>query len=51
MSVKPNLIYIDDGYSANDIYQKYVNDNDDIYSPGYYKYNKRVITNRSNEFN
>ena len=42
--LKPSIIYIDDGNTANNIYQKFITNNNNIFEPGYYKYNN------SNEF-
>ena len=50
---KPGLIYIDDGNSATNTYQKFINnssfDDVDIFQPGYYKYYKRIDNSKGND--
>ena len=48
--LKPSIILIDDGNTANDIYKKYITNNSNIFEPGYYKYINRIDNSKSNEF-
>jgi len=47
---KPSIICIDDGNTANNIYQKFINNNNNIFEPGYYKYYNRNDNSISNVF-